>query len=72
MRPPSNAGSRNTVCGGGKRYLQLTAERGGIFIKSKKLIPALVLALTLVCGITVGASAASGLQEIAAYLDAEG
>ena len=43
-----------------------------IFIKSKKLIPALVLALTLVCGITVGASAASGLQEIAAYLDAEG
>ena len=52
--------------------MQLTAERGGIFIKSKKLIPALVMALTLVCGITVGASAASGLQEIAAYLDAEG
>ncbi len=43
-----------------------------VTIKSKKLIPALVLALTLVCGITVGASAASGLQEIAAYLDAEG
>lgn len=39
-------------------------------MKRSKFIPALVLALTLVCGITVGASAASGLQEIAAYLNA--
>lgn len=38
-------------------------------MKKRKLIPALALTLTLLCGITIGASASSTLQEIQAYLN---
>lgn len=37
-------------------------------MRKRKLIPALALALALLCGVTIGASAAGGLQEITAYL----
>lgn len=39
-------------------------------MKRKKLIPTVVLALTLLCGIAIGAGASSGMQEIKAYLNA--
>lgn len=39
-------------------------------MRQKKFFPALVLTLVLLCGITIGASAANGLQEIKAYLNA--
>lgn len=38
-------------------------------MKKRKLIPALVLTLTLLCGITIGATASSGIQKIQAELD---
>lgn len=38
-------------------------------MKKRKLIPALVLTLTLLCGITIGATASNGIQKIQADLD---
>ena len=38
-------------------------------MRKKKLIPALALTLALLCGITIGAGASNGLQEIKAYLN---
>ena len=38
-------------------------------MRKKKLIPALALTLALLCGITIGAGASNGLQEITAYLN---
>ena len=44
-------------------------RREGFFMKIKKSMLTLALALAVVCGITIGASASSTLQEIKAYLN---